>query len=88
MAAVWTSTDGVTWSRVPPQPEILGGPDYQAMDTVYVGGPGLVAVGESSPQRLTVWTSTDGTTWFRLDTATRRGRDEVTVLQFYAFGRA
>jgi hypothetical protein len=88
MAAVWTSTDGVTWSRVPPQPEVLGGPDYQAMETVNTGGPGLVAVGEAS-QGPTVWTSTDGTTWSRLETATLRGRDDVeTVLRFYAFGRA
>jgi hypothetical protein len=88
MAAVWTSTDGVTWSRVPPQPEVLGGPDFQAMATVATGSSGLVAVGQSS-QDLTVWTSTDGTTWSRLDTATLRGRDDVeTVLRIYAFGRA
>jgi hypothetical protein len=88
MAAVWTSTDGVTWSRVPPQPEVLGGPGWQAMGTVATGGPGLVAVGDSG-QGLTVWTSTDGSTWSRLDTATLRGGDEVeTVLRFYAFGRA
>jgi hypothetical protein len=88
MAAVWTSTDGATWSRVPPQPEVLGGPDMQGMGTVATGGPGLVAVGGSS-QGLTAWTSTDGTTWSLMDTATLRGRDEVeTVLRFYAFGRA
>jgi hypothetical protein len=87
MAAVWTSTDGVTWSRVPPQPEVLGGPDFQNMSSVSTGGPGLVAVGESS-QGPTVWTSTDGITWSRLDTATLRGPDAVeTVLRVYAFGR-
>jgi hypothetical protein len=88
MAAVWTSTDGATWSRVPPQPEVLGGPDFQNMSTVSTGGPGLVAVGESS-QGPTVWTSTDGITWSRLDTATLRGRDEIeTILRLHGFGRA
>jgi len=89
MAAVWTSTDGVTWSRVPPQPEVLGGPDVpQAMFSVATGGPGLVAAGESS-QGPAVWTSTDGITWSRVDTTTLHGRDAIeTVLRFYAFGRA
>jgi hypothetical protein len=87
MAAVWTSTDGATWSRVPPQPEVLGGPDFQAMGAVTAGGPGLVAVGESD-QGPTVWTSTDGIMWSRVDTATLRGRDPVeTALRVNAFGR-
>jgi hypothetical protein len=87
MAAVWTSTDGATWSRVPPQPEVLGGPGWQGMGAVTTGGPGLVAVG-GSPEGPTAWTSTDGITWSRVDTATLRGRDDVeTLLRIYAFGR-
>jgi hypothetical protein len=88
MAAVWTSTDGVTWSRVPPQPEVLGGPGFQAMGAVTTGGPGLVAVGESD-EGPTAWTSTDGITWSRLDIAALRGADEIeTVLRLRAFARA
>jgi hypothetical protein len=85
LAAVWTSTDGATWSRVPSPPEVRGGPDNQDIWTVTTGGPGLVAVGEGP----TVWTSTDGTTWSRLDIGALGGRDPVeAVLRAYAVGRA
>jgi len=60
-AAVWTSTDGRTWSPVAD----LGGGDIR---DVTVGGPGLVAVGTGDPVGLSVgavWTSTDGLTWNR-----------------------
>ena len=74
MGAVWTSIDGVTWSRVPPQPEVFGGPGMQGLGTVATGGPGLVAVGGGPGEALTVFTSTDGITWSRLDTGTLGGR--------------
>ena len=44
-AAVWTSPDGITWSRVPHDETVFGGDGIQHMTSVTVGGPGLVAVG-------------------------------------------
>ena len=71
-AAVWTSPDGVTWSRVPHDDAVFGGRFSQAMVSVTVGGPGLVAVGWDGPfselrlRRAVVWTSPDGITWSRV----------------------
>jgi hypothetical protein len=76
--AVWTSVDGLTWSRVRDDATSLGGADAQHMASVTVGGPGLVAVGfdgvfheygQSSPKFMggaAVWTSVDGITWSRV----------------------
>jgi hypothetical protein len=58
-AAVWTSVDGITWTRAPHDEDVFGGMTSWAMLNVTAGGPGLVAVGE------TIWTSTDGITWSR-----------------------
>jgi len=68
-AAVWTSPDGLTWTRVPHDETVLGGPGTQFMASVVVGGPGLVAVGYDSSgdgQNAAVWTSPDGLTWTRV----------------------
>jgi hypothetical protein len=65
-AAVWTSPDGVTWSRVPHDEEVFGGGSHQAMWHVTAGGPGLVAVGEDGSRDVAVWTSVDGITWSRV----------------------
>lgn len=60
-AAVWVSTDGRSWSRVPDDPDVFSdGVGAQ----VAAGGAGLVAVGGSGP---TVLTSPDGISWTRLD---------------------
>ncbi len=67
-AAVWTSPDGITWSRIPHDEAVLGGAGDQLMVDVTVGGPGLVAVGWDGPvgdQDAAVWTSPDGITWSR-----------------------
>jgi hypothetical protein len=50
--AVWTSPDGYTWTQLP---------DRMSIDSMVVGGPGLVAVGGRD-----VWTSPDGYTWTRV----------------------
>jgi hypothetical protein len=72
---VWTSVDGITWSRVPHNEEVFGGADNQGMNSVTVGGPGLVAVGYDQPgddvpsgqaRDAAVWTSVDGITWSRV----------------------
>jgi len=69
-AAVWTSVDGITWSRLPHDEEVFGG---GWMESVTEGGPGLVAVGSSGSNeerglvgRAAVWTSADGITWSRV----------------------
>jgi hypothetical protein len=75
-AAVWTSVDGLTWSRVPHDEAIFGGPIDQAMTSVTAGGVGLVAVGFDGVNGFSrtrvgdeldaaVWTSVDGITWSR-----------------------
>jgi hypothetical protein len=76
-AAVWTSPDAITWSRVPHDEEIFGGLYSQIMESVTVAGPGLVAVGFDGPHDhidgggledmdAAVWTSVDGDTWSRI----------------------
>ena len=72
-AVVWTSPDGIDWSRVPHNEAIFGGPAYRVgvdgahvgMRSVTAGGPGLVAVGWDWPHAA-VWTSPDGITWSRV----------------------
>ena len=59
--AVWTSVDGITWSRVPHNEAVGGG----SMSSVTSGGPGLVAVGSFEPNAA-VRTSADGVTWSRV----------------------
>ncbi len=68
-AAVWTSPDGVTWTRVPHDEAVFGGPDGQTMEAVTVGGPGLVAVGQDyngDGVGAAVWTSPDGLAWTKV----------------------
>ena len=60
--AVWTSKDGVTWSRAPDD-RIFRGALIQA---VTAGGPGCVAVGLWDR----VWYSSDGVTWDRASVPT------------------
>jgi hypothetical protein len=70
-AAVWTSPDGLVWSRVPHDEDVFGGEGEQRMVSVTVGGPGLVAVGFDRPAEqgegnAAVWTSRDGFVWSRV----------------------
>ncbi len=55
-SAVWTSEDGLVWTKSP-----LAG----SLNDVTAGGPGVVAVGRDSGAAA-VWTSPDGTTWARV----------------------
>ena len=71
-AAVWTSPDGITWERVAHDEAVFGGARKQVMNSVTVGGPGLVAVGSEASigadgdGDAAVWTSPDGITWDRV----------------------
>jgi hypothetical protein len=74
-AVVWTSVDGLVWSRVAHDDMVFGkaeiGRCCTSMSSVTVGDAGLVAVGtdwtdDSEGGRATVWTSVDGTDWSRL----------------------
>ena len=68
-AAVWTSSDGASWTRVAHDEIALGGPSWQEMYAVVGTGGGLVAVGASDVAGgadAAVWTSTDGLTWTRV----------------------
>lgn len=67
-AAVWTSVDGLSWTRVPHDEIVFGGSGNQLLNSVIAGGPGLVAVGaeRSASQQAVVWTSVDGLTWTRV----------------------
>jgi hypothetical protein len=71
-ATVWTSVDGITWSRVDHHEAMFGD---ASMSSVTAGGPGLVAVGNDavnddllnpSGGYAVVWTSVDGFTWSRV----------------------
>jgi hypothetical protein len=64
-AAVWRSCDGVDWFRVRHDESVFGGDGDQEMNSVSVGGPGLVAVG-SDGWNAAVWTSVDGVSWARV----------------------
>ncbi len=63
-AAVWTSVDGVEWSRVPHDPAVFGTPEIGSeIFDVAVGESGLVAVGGTPADGAMAWISTDGLTW-------------------------
>jgi hypothetical protein len=76
-AAVWTSVDGLTWSRVPHDEAVFGG---ARMSGVTAGGPGLVAVGtvgaisDGADRDAAVWTSVDGLIWSRVPREAVSGR--------------
>ena len=87
-AAVWTSVDGITWSRVPHDEAVFA---VAGMSGVTVGGPGLVAVGGSGlvdAGQVNVWTSPDGITWSRVphDEVVFGGRPGVRMKSVTAFG--
>lgn len=72
VAAVWTSSDGVTWDRVPHDPAIFGGDGELelTMWDVVADTSGFVAVGgerRSGVIRPALWTSPDGFSWSRVD---------------------
>jgi len=73
-AWVWTSTDGIHWTRVADQPAFKGG----GMDAVAADDAGFVAAGNASGH-VAIWTSPDGLTWTRVpDDAMFHGKTTST----------
>jgi hypothetical protein len=68
-AAVWTSTDGRTWTRVPHVEATFGGRRTQWMTALTVFDSTIVAAGYSETaagdSNGAIWLSTDGTNWTR-----------------------
>jgi hypothetical protein len=56
-AVVWTSVDGITWSRVAHDDAVFGVDGGHEMTSVTAGGPGFVAVGESNGDAA-IWVAT------------------------------
>jgi hypothetical protein len=68
-AVVWTSVDGITWSRIPHDEAVFGGETFRSMNSVTATSSGLVAVGEDgvgNEPGAAIWTSVDGITWTRV----------------------
>lgn len=74
-AAVWASSDGLTWERVVGTTGVLDGTAANAstqMHGIFASRDGFVAVGstfEGPTGRYVIWTSTNGGDWRRFDLA-------------------
>jgi len=69
-AAVWTSTDGKVWKRVPHDPSVFASETTggQAVMTSIAGSDEtLIAVGTDNGTAAAAWKSADGITWIRLE---------------------
>ena len=81
MRRVWTSVDGISWSRIPRDP-VAFAVDVRIFHVV-AAGPGLVAFG-GDEQGPASWTSVDGISWSRVspgegDFAASPGTSDVTA---------
>ncbi|MGH2580804.1 MAG: hypothetical protein ACRDGP_08155, partial [Actinomycetota bacterium] len=68
-AAVWTSTDGRIWTRVPHVEATFGGRGAQRMSSLSIFGKTIIAAGYSETaagdSNGAIWLSPDGTSWTR-----------------------
>lgn len=96
-AAIWTSTDRLTWTRVPHDEAVFGGSGVQVIRSLVPWKTGFVAagevmgVGDFDPARVAiVWYSDDGVSWQRVphDEAVfgGEGRQEVFSMAATASG--
>jgi hypothetical protein len=65
-AAVWVSSDGLAWERLPPDPEVFGGEGDQIMYAVLQAPEVVIAIGESAGE-VAAWVSDDGRQWSRAE---------------------
>ena len=63
-AMVWVSDDGITWERIPCDPDVFGSfEDGYFMYSVAAGPNGYLATGIGTGGQGIVWTSPDGRQW-------------------------
>lgn len=76
--AVWFSGDGIGWTRL----GYTGQSGKNWMHAVLVGGPGFIAVGETSmgDADAAVWTSADGSQWAQAWTRPKDGDENVRAV--------
>lgn len=85
-AAVWTSVDGISWSRVAEE-SLAGAPGRQEMFAVVVEGDRLLAAGssvdaESGVSDAAIWESNDGgASWERIEAPGLAGSDGTQIMQ-------
>jgi hypothetical protein len=70
--AIWTSTDGTEWARIPYDSDVFGVGDWSELQDIVAGPDGLVIVGSTEigfERFATIWHSPDGISWerFQLD---------------------
>ncbi|HSH11539.1 MAG TPA: hypothetical protein VLA10_07115, partial [Ilumatobacter sp.] len=68
-AAVWTSPDGLVWTRLSDVEGVFGGPGRQSADSVVAVDNMVLAVGhhvDDVDQDVAVWMSPDGLAWARV----------------------
>lgn len=90
-AAVWVSSDGLTWNRVPHDEGTFGGDGWQSMHAVAAVDGGVVAVGEDrgsdGDHFGAVWMSSDGVSWRRIrDESAFTGSQGQTIHDVVAHG--
>jgi hypothetical protein len=80
-AAVWTSTDAQTWTRVDDPDDVLGGDGNQGMTDVQTFEDGLVAGGFATGDGLdaAIWLSTNGTDWTKVNQAQLGGDGDQSI---------
>lgn len=88
---VWTSVDGIAWSRVPHDADIFGpGEDHVAnLSAAAAGGPGIVALGSSwkeDTQTSLAWFSSDGSSWSRVPLGNPPSGTTVTEMRSVSAG--
>jgi hypothetical protein len=65
-AAVWISSDGLVWERLPHDADVFGGEGDQFMHSVVQTSGSVIVVGESGGVAA-AWVSRDGSQWARAD---------------------
>jgi hypothetical protein len=86
-AAVWTSSDGIDWTRAPDPNDELGGSGNQGMADVQSFGDELIAAGFDTSKNGrdgAIWTSSNGTDWTEVNSAQLGGRGDQVIIRLVA----